>query len=320
MKVGVVSTNNIPYVIREGDKYSGISIEIWETIAKKANIDFTYVEAGTSQEDSVLKLMNGEVDILVGPYTITDKRYQHVDFTIPYYISDIGLATSKKTNNLENYIKISKVFASIISLFLLVLFLNNFVNKFNPKKGFADLVMNCIPDFKDRKMWFLYTIIFCSVIVFYINAFQPNINLGTNNINIKNKSVSYSNDPYVKKIISKSKAKGVFVEPDNTSDHQKQLQDNKLFNHYINNSDNLYGMISDTSKMAYILHHNIKKYDNINVVKKNLANFTYGFVLPKKSDHKEKINVALREAQSEKINQIIIKKYLGPKFENYVSF
>jgi hypothetical protein len=28
----------------------------------------------------------------------------------------------------------------------------------------------------------------------------------------------------------------------------------------------------------------------------------------------------LRESQNEKINQIIVTKYLGPKFENHVSF
>ena len=67
LKVGVVSTNAIPHVIRDGNKYSGIAIDIWNTIAKKSDIDFKFVEAGASQEEAIDKLTKGTVDVLVGP-------------------------------------------------------------------------------------------------------------------------------------------------------------------------------------------------------------------------------------------------------------
>ena len=99
MRVGVISTNASPYIIRNGDNYSGIAIDIWETIAKKQNIEFNYVEVGPTEENAIEKIKKREVDILVGPYTITSKRYQHISYTLPFYYSDIALASSKQTNN-----------------------------------------------------------------------------------------------------------------------------------------------------------------------------------------------------------------------------
>ena len=131
MRVGVISTNASPYVIRNGDNYSGIAIDIWEIIAKKEDIEFNYIEVGPREEDAIKKLHKKEVDILVGPYTITSKRYQHVGYTLPFYYSDIALASSRQTNNLENYINISKTFGSIMFLFIFILFINNFINVIN---------------------------------------------------------------------------------------------------------------------------------------------------------------------------------------------
>ena len=159
MKVGVVSTNNSPYVIRDGDKYSGISIEIWEKIAKKADISFKYIEAGSDEDIAIERLKKKEFDILVGPYTITSKRYQDVDYTIPYYYADIALATKQNTSNLEKYIKISKMIGFIILLFIVILFINNIIVNFDYNKTVVESIVDSIPTFKDRKMYILYTII-----------------------------------------------------------------------------------------------------------------------------------------------------------------
>ena len=101
LKVGVVSTDAIPHVIRDGDNYSGIAVDIWNAIAKKEDIDFKFVEAGSNQEEAISKVSKGTIDVLVGPYIISNKRFQHVDFTIPYFLSDVGIASVFKVNNLE---------------------------------------------------------------------------------------------------------------------------------------------------------------------------------------------------------------------------
>ncbi len=321
MRVGVISTNTSPYIIRNGDEYSGIAIDIWETIAKKENIEFNYVEVGPSEEDAINQLKSRKVDILVGPYTITKKRYQYVRYTLPFYYSDVALASSKETSNLENYIKLTKVFGSIMFLFLFILFVNNFINNFNKNASFAEFFINAIPTFKDRKMFFLYAIILSSVFILYIHLYKPNLNLNPIGLSIRGQNVLYSQkNQTIMKVLKKYHAKGTYVEVKNTADHEKQIQDNALFNTYIKNKDNQYGIVDDSSKLAYVLHHNIKKYENIRIVEKNLAKVLYAFIVPKDSEYLDSVNTGLRNAQNEKINQIIVTKYLGPKFENHVSF
>jgi len=322
MKVGVVSTNSSPYVIRDGDKYSGISIEIWEKVAKKSDISFEYIEAGEDLDNAIERLKNKEFDILVGPYTITSKRYQDINYTIPYYQADIALATSKNTNNLEKYIKISKMFIYIIVFFLFVLIVNNLIVNFDIKKSFVDSILDSIPNFKNRKMYILYTIIFLCLIIVYINTFNPDISLTNNKKDyLVDKNLAYYTDnDMFNNIIKKYKAKSTLIKVKKTSDHKKQVQDNFIFNYYIKNQDNVYGFLDDSSKIAYILNHNIKKYRDIKIIENDLAFVLYAFILPKKSDHLDIINEKLREAQKEKINQIIITKYLGPKFGNHVTF
>ena len=72
---------------------------------------------------------------------------------------------------------------------------------------------------------------------------------------------------------------------------------------YIENKDTQYGIVDDSSKLAYILHHNIKKYEGIRIIENNLAKTLYAFIVPKGSDYLDRINSALRDAQKEKINQ-----------------
>ena len=285
---------------------------------KKADIDFKFVEAGTNQEEAISKLTKGTVDVLVGPYYISNKRFQHVNFTIPYFLSDVGVASVYKVNNLENYFIISKILASVIFLFVFLLFLHKFVQNFDKDAHFADYFMNSIPDFKDRKMWILYTIIFLSISILYVNIFTPNFNLGTSSI--RGKKLIYSGDPIHKQVIKKYKCKGLVVPNNKTADHYKQFNNNSMFSKYIKNKDSHFGILDDTARLEYILHHNLDEHKNIDIIRRNLSYTKLSFVLPKKSKYLDKINSALREAQKEKITQIIVKKYLGNKFENHVTF
>ena len=319
IRVGVVSTNNAPFVIREGNTYSGISIDIWKNVAKNADIKYEFVEAGTTHDQSIDKLKAKQVDILVGPYSVTNKKYQHVNFTIPYYLSDTALASLYKVNNLENYINISKTLAYIIFFFIFILFLNNFINNFDKNASFADYFLKSIPDFKNRKMYILYLIILLSTAILYINIFNPNLNLG--NTSLVGKTIMY--DPNVtnnEKVIQNNKFRGVKKNFNKTAEHMKQIKENNILNEYIQKQNTIFGVVGNSSKIAYILNHNIDKFKNINIIRKNLAYDTFAFILPKKSKHLENINVALKESQDQKINQIIVKKYLGNDFENHVSF
>jgi polar amino acid transport system substrate-binding protein len=322
MKVGVISTGSVPFIIRNGNNYSGIAIEIWEKIAKKLNIDFEYVELPNDADLAIEKLKNKEVDILVGPYTITEKRYKNVDFMIPFYMTSYCFASSHKTDYIQNYINLSKMLFNIIFLFLLVLFINNITKNLTKNANLFSMLIDSIPTFNkfDKNLWFLYFIVFICIFIIYINSAQPNFSFTSTNFLLNGKSVIFSDSGKVKDIIDKYKIKGEFLQVNSSADHIKQTNDDPLLNKYLLEKDSVDGIVGECSNISYILHQNSEKYNDIKIVRKNISRELYSFALPKESKYIDELNSTLRQLQQEKINQMIVTKYLGPDFENFATF
>jgi polar amino acid transport system substrate-binding protein len=87
--VGV--TLNPPFVIHEPDgSWTGISVELWQEVAKEIGLNYEYRETDfTGQFEG---LANGWLDAAVGPLTITAEREQTCDFTHAYFVSSLGAA------------------------------------------------------------------------------------------------------------------------------------------------------------------------------------------------------------------------------------
>ena len=322
MKVGVISTGAIPFIIRNGEKYSGIAVEIWEKIANKLNIKFQYVELLNDEDLAIQKVKSGDIDILIGPYNVTEKRYKDVNFTIPFYMTNFCFVSAQKTDYLQNYINLSLSLLHIAFFFLLVLFINNITKNLTKNANILNVIVNSIPTFNkfDKNMWFLYFIVFICVIIIYVNSFKPSFSLTPTSFLLKNKSVVYTDSNKVQTIIDKYKMKGKLISVKNSGDHLKQSNNDPLLNKYIQDIDNIDGVLDECSKISYILNHNNDKYKDIQIVRKNLSRELYSFVLPKKSKILDKINSTIRQLQQEKINQMIVTKYLGPDFQNYSTF
>lgn len=91
LKVGVAGT--APFVIVEnGQAYSGIAIEIWEAIAARANLQYSYVPFKTVH-DAVEAVEQGKVDAVVGPVSITSDRTRHARFSQPFYQSSLAIVS-----------------------------------------------------------------------------------------------------------------------------------------------------------------------------------------------------------------------------------
>lgn len=78
-----------PFVIVEGDRYSGFSIALWEELADSAGFDTDYVlvDNVTEQLDAVA---SGDADAAIGAISVTEEREVTWDFSQP--IADGGLA------------------------------------------------------------------------------------------------------------------------------------------------------------------------------------------------------------------------------------
>ncbi|TQF65369.1 glutamate ABC transporter substrate-binding protein [Rhodococcus spelaei] len=79
--------------LREPDKtMTGFDVEVAKYIANYLGVPesgITWREAPSSQRETLIK--NGEVDYVVGTYSITDNRKKVIDFAGPYYVAGQSL-------------------------------------------------------------------------------------------------------------------------------------------------------------------------------------------------------------------------------------
>lgn len=87
LEVGVMVSP--PFVEAQGENaYSGMAIDLWETVARQLGLSFQYVQYPNFRE-LVQATANGEIDAAVTNLTITRNRAEAISFTQPWY--DAGL-------------------------------------------------------------------------------------------------------------------------------------------------------------------------------------------------------------------------------------
>lgn len=85
-----------PFVITDGKKPAGYSIDIWEEIARNAGVRFRYKEVRTIPE-LLNELSTGQADVAVGALSISSQREKVIDFTHAIYESGLGLVVRTKS-------------------------------------------------------------------------------------------------------------------------------------------------------------------------------------------------------------------------------
>lgn len=118
-----------PFVIKNSDgTWSGISIDLWKRIADSLGYKYKVKEYDLSGLINAVK--NKKVDIAVSPLTITSERERILDFTHPYFITGLSIATQiKEKTGLVRVLNrlLSFDFLKIIFGLFLLLFIVGFV-------------------------------------------------------------------------------------------------------------------------------------------------------------------------------------------------
>ncbi len=91
LRVGVAGS--APFVVRKETETSGISVEIWAEVARSQNIEYELIPQ-SSVAEALEVVDQGELDLLIGPITITAQRLKKVDFTQPYFSTEIAVLTT----------------------------------------------------------------------------------------------------------------------------------------------------------------------------------------------------------------------------------
>src|SRR6476469_1885882 len=74
--------------LKDGAKYTGFDIDVAKYVAKELGHpegDITFVQAPTPQRETLIS--TGQVNLVVGTYSITDARKQKVSFAGPYFVA-----------------------------------------------------------------------------------------------------------------------------------------------------------------------------------------------------------------------------------------
>ncbi len=87
-----------PFVIKySNERWAGISIELWEKIANKLEIEYELNEFDLN--GLLQSVSNNDIDIAVSPLTITSEREKLFDFTHSYFTTGTSIAVSNKSSN-----------------------------------------------------------------------------------------------------------------------------------------------------------------------------------------------------------------------------
>ena len=117
-KILLVGTKESPpFAMKNSEgKWEGISIELWDLIAKKLNLKYKFVQKDL--EGLINGVSDKKLDAAVAALTITPEREKNMDFSHSYYITALSIAVKKEKNSYWNLIK--KVFFSWNTLIVIV--------------------------------------------------------------------------------------------------------------------------------------------------------------------------------------------------------
>ena len=88
---------NPPFMMKNGETYSGLAFDLFEDLARRGNLRPTFSDYETPQA-LLAAAAAGTVDIAVGNLTITRERMGDVDFTFPWHDGGLRILVDDKTD------------------------------------------------------------------------------------------------------------------------------------------------------------------------------------------------------------------------------
>lgn len=113
---------NEPFVFEKNTSSKGIAVEIWEEMAERKSWDYQYKVFDTV-EDALYALNQGDLDLVVGPISITSQRLEYIRFSQPFYNSSLAIAS--RMDELSLWQKLKPLFSAklliAVGIFLIIL-------------------------------------------------------------------------------------------------------------------------------------------------------------------------------------------------------
>ena len=111
-----------PFVYATNSSPKGIAVDIWEDMASKKSWDYKYKNFNTVEE-ALQALKKGELDVVVGPVSITSQRLEYMRFSQPFYNSSLAIVS--RVDELSLWQKVEPLFSFklliAVGIFLVIL-------------------------------------------------------------------------------------------------------------------------------------------------------------------------------------------------------
>jgi len=85
----VVTTPIAPFVLPKSDPLAGFSIDVWNEVARRLHVDFTWQLVAA--DDRLSAVERGEADVAIGLIVMTPEDEKRVDFSHPYFDSGLQI-------------------------------------------------------------------------------------------------------------------------------------------------------------------------------------------------------------------------------------
>lgn len=326
LKVGLAGSE--PFVFDNADS-EGIAVEIWDEVADEKGWEFDFVSY-TSVNKGLEAVKKGEVDLMVGPISITSQRARHYRFSQPYYQSSLAIASRVEDAGLWSRIKPFFSMQLLIAVGIFVFILSIVGTLFwlaerhhspeqfpaDPAKGIGNgmwlaIVTMSTTGYGDMApitlrgriiagVWMVVTIIFATSMVAGIASTLTLSGLGSSTVsNIEElsgkKTATITGSPAVS-FIKEHKSKPVMVE--SLQEAIKLLHDKKVD-----------AVIYDRPQLLYFQKNGPE--DEIFIAKAEYYKQGYGVAFPLDSEMVNEVNLGLLElAEKQRVIEIV-DKYLG---------
>lgn len=87
------------------EKLDGISVNLWKQIAAEQGLDYRLRTYGENVTEAINGLAQGDIDVVVGPNSITALRAQKVRFSQPYYQAGVSILSESRDVGIWGRIK-----------------------------------------------------------------------------------------------------------------------------------------------------------------------------------------------------------------------
>jgi ABC-type amino acid transport substrate-binding protein len=326
MKVAIKEA--APFVIKDQNgKWSGISVELWEAVAKLHGISFVYQEYDL---EGVLKgLNNKEFDLAVGALTLTEERERSFDFSHPFYESGLGIAVRTRASGIYEVIQrlfSSDFFKAVGGLVVVLLIFGLLVWLFERKKNKEQFGGKPWQGIASGFWWSAVTmttvgygdkapvsaggriiaLVWMFMALIIISSFTAAI---TSALTVNELSTMVTGPEDLKDVRVASVA---------SSSSGEFLVSNQIeFRHFSELNDALAALengkidavVYDKPIMSYLLKNTSREH--VEILPQDLIGQYYGFGLPEGHPFREELNIALLQIISTGHWQEILFRYLG---------